>query len=231
MDSLIDSAAAIMRTESQRVETLAQNLANLATPGYKQVLPFQSALRSSAAEGKPLQSYVDHRPGALVADGDPLHVAIAGPGWFEVSTPGGGPAYTRHGAFRVDERGRLVSAGGHAVQLDGGTDANFKGRAVRIAADGTLIEDGRAVGRLRILDFPERTALTKAADGLFRAARGGAQELAEPVLHLGAVEASNVSTADSMVRLMEAMRRAEMSQKLVHAYDDMLGRALRQSGE
>lgn len=230
MSTLIDSAAAIIRAQSQRVETLAQNLANLATPGYKQVLPFQSALGADTAPSTTLRSYVDNRPGAIVTDADPLHVAIAGPGWFEVSTPGG-PAYTRHGAFRVDERGRLVTTMGHAALIDGGADANFKGRTVSIAADGTLIEDGRAVGRLRIVDFADRAALTKSADGLFRAPRGAAQELTEPLLHLGAVEASNVSTADNMVRLMEAMRRAEMSQKLVHAYDDMLGRALRQSGE
>ncbi len=238
MTQLVETAAAIIGNEMRRVESLAQNLANLATPAYKQQLPFQQALlqaegadAATAASALPgVAAWADLRAGALVNDGDPLHVALMGPGWFEVATPAG-PAYTRQGAFRIDERGRLVTPQGHAVSLEGGGEADLRGRTVRIAADGALLEDGRSIGRLRVVDFKDRARLQRGADGLLRAGGAQPQEAEDVVLTTGALEASNVSTADNMVRLMESMRRAELGQKLAHAYDDMLGRALRASGE
>jgi flagellar basal-body rod protein FlgF len=240
MSQLIETATAIIGNEMRRVESLAQNLANIATPAYKQQLPFQQALKAADPAAGPVEapvqgtpsvaSWSDWRAGALVGDGNPLHVALMGAGWFELNTPTGA-AYTRHGAFRIDERGRLVSVQGHPVSLEGGSEADLRGRNVHIAADGALIEDGRSIGRLRVLDFKGQATLQRTADGLFRARGGQAVEAEESTLRTGALEASNVASADNMVRLMESMRRAELGQKLAHAYDDMLGRALRAAGE
>ncbi len=243
MSRLLETAGAIIGNEMRRVESLAQNMANLATPAYKQQMPFQQALgaaelsataATAMALAPPLpgtpRGWSDNRAGALMTDGNPLHVALTGPGWFEVLTPTGA-AYTRQGSFRVDAGGRLVTALGHAVRIEGGGEIDLRGRSVSIAADGSLLEEGRSIGRLRVVDLPAGASPLRSADGLLRLAGGSPVERDEVTLQVGALEASNVSAADNMVRMMESVRRAEMGQRIAHAYDDMLGRALRAGNE
>jgi flagellar basal-body rod protein FlgF len=239
MSRLLETAGAIIGNEMRRIESLAQNLTNLATPAYKQQMPFQQALAatelSATAMAQPSlpgvpRSWSDTRAGALMSDGNPLHVALTSPGWFEVLTPSGA-AYTRQGAFRVDASGRLVTALGHAVRIEGGGELDLRGRSVTIAVDGSLLEEGRSIGRLRVVDLPAGASPVHGTDGLLRLTGTAPVDREEVTLQVGALEASNVSAADNMVRMMESIRRAEMGQRIAHAYDDMLGRALRAGNE
>jgi flagellar basal body rod protein FlgG len=81
--------------------------------------------------------------------------------------------------------------------------------------------------------------LTRAGSNYFAAASdarssenlpgAGANTLASSVQQ-GYVEAANVSVGNDMIQIMEAMRRIESGQKLVHVYDDMVGTALQRLG-
>jgi flagellar basal body rod protein FlgG len=242
MGGLLDTASSIVSVELRRVEAVGQNIANIATPGYKRQLTFARMLDSPKA-GLPtnqtpaanaamqgLLTATDFSAGRLTQTNVPTHLAIGGSGFFEIRN-GQVIAYTRNGAMQRDEQGRLVNASGWALQAEGGGDVRIRGNDFRVETDGTVVEQGKPVARIRIVDFADRRGLTRSESGAFVAATGLAVPVENLQVRQGFAESSNVSTADDMVHLMESMRRAETGQKLVHAYDDMLGAVLRQSGD
>ncbi|MBN3821295.1 flagellar hook basal-body protein, partial [Paraburkholderia sp. Se-20369] len=108
MDDLMTLSLRLIALETQRAETAARNLSNVATPGYQREIAFQDMLASDATQagGEPqIHRLADFSPGRLVRTGDPFDLAIAGDGFFEVLTDAG-PAYTRAGAFRRAADGR-----------------------------------------------------------------------------------------------------------------------------
>ena len=228
MGAIIDTASSILALAEHRVTVSAQNLANISTGGYKRRVDFARilAIGQSATEPTPNEAGVtDFSAGKPVDTGNPYDLALTGPGFFVVR---GGDAlfYTREGQFRRDEEGRLLTAQGLILQAQGGGDLVLRQTALDLAADGTVIEQGEPVARLAIVDFADLKALRRAEGGAFAAPENMAVELERPSVRQGMLEASNVSTGEEMVAMMETLRRAESGQRLVQVYDDLMGRAL-----
>jgi flagellar basal-body rod protein FlgF len=237
MGAFIDTASAILSQAERRVEVAGQNIANIATPGYKRRVSFATALDLARTESvRNLQTGVgtNFAQGKIVGTNNPYDLAISGDGFFTVKTDRG-TFYTRQGQFQIDADGRLVTGRGDPVQAQGGGDIVLKGRGkdvtVQIASDGTVTENGDPVGKLGIVDFTDRKAASYADDGMFTAPEGLIREVDTPMVRQGMLETSNVSAGDEMVSIMESMRRAEAGQKLVNVYDDLLGRALAVFGQ
>lgn len=232
MDDLMVTARVLMAQETRRVEASAHNIANASTPGFKGDVAFQDLLPDASLAGPDAASAIrlatDFRPGKLVHTGNPYDMAIEGGAFFAVSAPGG-TAYTRAGNFHRDKDGRLVTAQGWSVQNDGGGDIVLGGGPWRIAEDGSVIDDGTPVGTLGMYETPDPSHLQRTPDGLFTGA--GMQAVETAHVRQGFVESSNVVVGDDMVRVMAAMRRVESGQKLVQAYDDMIGNAIQRLGE
>ena len=89
-----------------------------------------------------------------------------------------------------------------------------------------MLEQGQPVGRLAVVDFENLQTLTPVGDSAFSAPDDQAKAVDVPVVRQGMLEASNVSTATEMVRVMEALRRAEGGQRLVNVYDDLMGNVI-----
>ncbi|MFP3501005.1 flagellar hook-basal body protein [Burkholderia sp. SIMBA_062] len=232
MDDLMTLSLRLISLETQRAETAARNLSNVATPGYRREIAFQDMLANDvtpAGGGPPIPRLTDFSPGRLVRTGDPFDLAIDGDGFFEVQTDTG-PAYTRTGAFVRAADGRLVTrAGGWPLQgAQGDIVVSLDGW--RVDADGTVLDHGVPTSVIRVATFDAPSRLQRIADGLYAPRDTVGMRDAPTRLAQGFVETSNVSAADDMVRLMEAMRRVETGQKLVHAYDDLMGSVLQRLG-
>jgi flagellar basal-body rod protein FlgF len=200
-------------------------------------------------------TYIDPAAGTIRVTGNPLDIAIEGDGFFEVMTPQG-PAYTRQGNFRLDGSGRLVTEHGHAVMgtrgelLVSGTGTNLRISRQGEVTQGDQAANPPAIGQLKAVRFAQATALTPLGGGLY--AQGGAQFANEatgnarpaagvrndsslkPVeagFRSGALENSNVSSPQEMVRLAETVRHFEALQKIVQGYDEALEKTIRKLGE
>ncbi|OLL30858.1 hypothetical protein BTH42_14880 [Burkholderia sp. SRS-W-2-2016] len=239
MDNLMTLATGLISHETRRVETAAQNLANVATPGYKRQIAFDDVLAKGRAQTMPLSAALaspatgiatDFSAGKLVHTGNPLDLAIGGAGFFEVMTADG-PAYTRVGSFQRDADGRLVTSQGWVLQGAGGGDVAVRSNNWQITSDGTVLDDGTPSSVIRVATFAEPGRLERGADGLFRATQAQAVDDEQTHIVQGFVESSNVAVGNDMMQMMEAMRRVESGQKLVHAYDDMLGTVLQRLGD
>ena len=128
----LNTAENAMLLEQNRIDALANNLANVNTAGFKQILtrvaevtqqsPLGTQIESASVNSPDptrapvLQMYhaLDNRPGNVQATGRETDVAIIGRGYFEVQTPNG-LAYTRHGSFLLDAEQGLTTPGGLQV--------------------------------------------------------------------------------------------------------------------
>ncbi|TKC89467.1 flagellar hook basal-body protein [Trinickia terrae] len=237
MDDLMTLATRLISLETQRVESAGRNIANTATPGYKREIAFAETLAEAtgggaapvAAASPVLRTATDFSAGKLVHTGNPLDLSITGPGFFEVATADG-PAYTRLGSFQRDADGRLVTTQGWPLQGANG-DVIVSSGDWRVERDGTVIDGGNTVSVIRIANFDDPAKLVRLGDGLYAADGSRAMDVEDPHIAQGFAEGSNAVAASDMIQLMEAMRRVESGQKLVHAYDDMVGNVLQRLGD
>jgi len=206
----------------QRQETLANNLANVSTVGFRAEL---AAFRAVPVEGSGASTRVyslestpgyDASPGQVAATGRNLDVAMKGASWLAVQGLDGTEAYTRGGSLDINAEGNLVTTSGLTVLGDGGPIQIPPDNQVGIAADGTVsVTDinghSTAVGKLKLVtpDAP----LTRGTDGLFRAGNGDLS--ADPLARVqdGALEGSNVSAVETMVAMIAAARQFEAQMK------------------
>ena len=223
MDRMIYLSMSGAKATMQRQETLANNLANVSTVGFRAEL---AAFRAVPVEGSGASTRVyalestpgyDATPGQVAATGRNLDVAMKGASWLAVQGLDGTEAYTRGGALAVNADGNLVTASGLTVLGDGGPIQVPPDTRVGIAADGTISAtdpaNGRSttIGKLKLVT-PE-APLTRGRDGLFRAAEGDLP--ADPLAGVqdGALEGSNVSAVETMVAMIAAARQFEAQMK------------------
>ena len=223
MESGLYSMATAVTARAQALDTIANNLANANTVGYRaERNVFSSVLADAGTDnGTPLnkainqygilgETVLDLSQGALQKTGNELDVAIQGPGYFVVQTANG-PVYTRNGSFQVSAHGELVTQSGDAVMGEGGTIKLAPG-PVSISPDGTISSKGAVSGKLHIVEFPESAKLSSLGNSYYSAPAGTAETSTTSDLRQGFVESSNVNPILGMVELVTAQRSAEMMQ-------------------
>jgi flagellar basal-body rod protein FlgG len=224
----IQSLVATMQAQWQRHEVLANNLANLSTPGFKAddlaVAPDQnpaalspSALSGVAPTGHGVVQWTDYSQGPLRETGRNLDVALNGPGFLAVQTPGG-VRYTRAGVFAVSREGQLVTSTGFPVLGEKGPIALGATR-VTVTDKGEILQDGNRIDTLRVVDFPRPYLLLKEGNGLFvpATAEVAPQTARDYEVVAGSLEGSNVNPVETMVGMIDVLRRYEAAQRAIQA--------------
>jgi flagellar basal-body rod protein FlgG len=167
-----------MEGQQFKLDTISNNLANVATNGYKRAgvvfedLMYDNLRQVGAASSDQTQlptglqvglgarvsaSTRNFSQGNLQATGNNLDIAIKGQGFFQIQLPDGSTGYTRDGSFQLDPNGQLVTANGHL--LEPGITIPPNAQSVTLAADGTVnvTVPGQAasqsVGQLQLATF------------------------------------------------------------------------------
>jgi flagellar basal-body rod protein FlgF len=233
MDKVGFLSANTANSAMARQENIANNLANINTPGFRATMV---ALRSTPlvatnSRGEAVldsRTYTaetvpgfDNRPGTMQNTNRDLDVAVKSTGWFAVQRPNGTEGYTRGGSFDVNLQGQLVNAEGFPVLGDGGPIEVPQGAKVRISELGQVsaFSDDpqnpgfQEVGQLRLVD-PNPKLMVRGDDGYFQMINGQPAEQSDTVrLATGYLEGSNVSPAESMVEMIASQRMFDMSMK------------------
>lgn len=229
MNSGYYAACAGLKTQTQALEFIANNLANINTTGYRsQQVTFRSFFAAArAASTNPLNRAVndfnilggtrlDLSAGNLQSTGNPFDVALEGDGFFAVQT-NAGIMYTRNGNFQVSAKGQLITAQGDAVLGDDGPITVPSGD-IAISTDGTLSEAGAVVGKLRVIDFPSDTWLVPQGNSYYLGPDANARPAARAYVRQSMLESSNVNPVLGMVSLISVQRHADMMQRALSAY-------------
>ncbi|HIE09802.1 MAG TPA: flagellar basal-body rod protein FlgG [Armatimonadetes bacterium] len=187
------TASTGMSANQLNIDIIANNLANVATTGFKKSrLEFQDLLyqtirlpgmkvahRAQAPTG--IQVGLGVRPSAAVrifTQGDlqrtenPLDLAIEGDGFFQVLLPDGTVAYTRDGAFKLDSEGRIVTADGFPIYPEIVIPPDAE--SISVGTDGTVCvtlpgqKDPQEVGRIELARFINPAGLKALGRNLFQ---------------------------------------------------------------
>jgi len=224
VQGLIESASGILSASERRLETVSNNVSNISTPGFKRQISFEEVL-SGRESADALRHRSDLAQGQLSRTGNPLDLAISGPGFFRLRS-GDEILYSRQGQFRVGAEGAVVNSSGQILQQAGGGDLVLERAAVEILEDGTVLDGERPVGRIGVYVAGDPAALRPLGGSTFAASEDAMEDAPAAALRQGMVEASNVVLGDEMVTMMATVRQAEGGARLVQVYDDLLGRAI-----
>ncbi len=174
----LTTAATGMQAQQQNMDTIANNLANVSTTGFKRSraefedLLYQTQKEPGAASGlnavsptgvqtglgvKTASVQKDFELGAPKVTNNPLDMMIEGPGFFPVQLSDGQIGYTRDGSFKKDPNGTLVDKNGNALipQLTIPQGAT----AIDVGADGKVSvviggnRDPQAIGQIQLANF------------------------------------------------------------------------------
>jgi flagellar basal-body rod protein FlgF/flagellar basal-body rod protein FlgG len=238
MDSGYYSACTALVSRTQELDTIANNLANASTVGYRgEENIFSSVLANAGGSGSALEqamnSYgvlsgttLDGSQGALEKTGNDLDLAIEGKGYFVVQTTNG-PMYTRNGSLQVSAKGQLVTSAGDPVLGDAGPISMPPG-AVSVSPDGTISSNGAVTGKLKVVAFPPSTPLTSMGNAYYSAPANTAAPSTDSSVRQGMLESSNVNPVAGMVALVTAQRSAEMMQRALSMFNSEIDKTATQ---
>jgi flagellar basal-body rod protein FlgG len=231
------AAASGMEAQQNQFNAIANDMANLDTPGYQATqMGFQDLLYSGAgsASGSPniatgagSESASVGRSaaqGAIQSTGRSLDVAISGPGYLQVRRDDGSIGLTRNGALQVNAQSEITNQEGNPLvpplKLPKGTDAS----SIKIEPNGQIISGSRTIGRISLVDVPAPNQLQPDGNSMFSvtAGSGATRAATGATLQQGALEGSNVDVSQDMSAMISAQRSYEMASKAVEYQDQML---------
>ncbi len=221
---------------AKEMNTIANNLANSSTTGYRSdqaVFTEYIVGRSGPADSLSIGSLGGHAfsnaPGALKLTGGTFDLALQGDGYFLVETDRG-QRLTRAGHFQLDAGGTLIDGLGNRVLAEGGNPIVFPPDAsdIRFGADGIISAGDFIVDRLAVM-MPEGDLLREGATH-FEAPEGMAPVGTNGVTQ-GALEQSNVSSVLQVARMIEVQRAYEFGQSLLEREDQRINQILTMARE
>jgi flagellar basal-body rod protein FlgF len=231
---------AAMQADADTLRVISNNIANTSTTAYRRQVAiahtqFEQTLNAttesqSLPSAGPLQVGIDLSPSTLKSTAEPLNVALEGAGFFVLQS-GNDVLLTRRGDFRLSQDGTLTSSSGKAVLGTKGLIQVGDAKPT-IAADGSVTVNGSVIDQLRVVDISDKSQLIPVDESAYKIDLTQIEESeSHSAVRQGFLETSNVSPVNELVQLMETMRRFEMEQKFVHAYDGMLEKALGELGK
>jgi flagellar basal-body rod protein FlgG len=224
----IYSAAAGMSAQQTWLDALANDLANVNTPGYhSQRVAFHDLVYDTAGAGVGSAAVtlgVTIAQGPMLQSSDPLALAIEGNGYFQVKRADGSTALTRNGQLQIDATGRITTSTGEplepALTLPKGTSPGD----LAIGPDGTVTTTtGTKVGKIQLVTVPSPDQLQPLGNGQFAVTQGSGNPVsADGKIKQYFLEGSNVDMADALTGMIQAQRAFELESRAVTTQDQLL---------
>ncbi|KQM98539.1 flagellar biosynthesis protein FlgF [Sphingobium sp. Leaf26] len=229
MDRLVNTALTAMRGAMARQASVANNLANVNTVGFRAEIAnaetrwIQGDTFDTRAQASEQVIAADMAQGAMTETGNTLDVAMNGDALLAVQAADGSEAYTRRGDLKVTDSGLLTTGDGLPVMGEGGPITLPQMDSVSIAKDGSIwgVPQGgdpanpAQVDKLKLVNAAG-SSIAKGTDGLFREMNGGTLP-GDPLATVtsGALEGSNVNATQALIQMIEASRAWETQVKMI----------------
>lgn len=210
------------QAQEHRLNVLSNNLANINTPGFKRDVPIFNDFMVQATK-------TDLSQGHLKDTGGKLDLALNGPGFFQIETPGG-IRYSRNGAFTLSGEGVLVNKDGYPIR----GDLTFpeKTKEITINEDGEVFADGQSIGTIELVEFDDPSILAKEGHSLFktRSPEESGRDAVKTSVEQGYLEMSNVNIINSTINMIDTVRTYEAFQKMIHTFEETDSKVINEVG-
>jgi flagellar basal-body rod protein FlgG len=201
-------------TQQLRFETIANNMANSNTNGFKKdIISFSEALETQS------NSSTDFSQGPIRFTGNELDVALSSKGFFKIETSNG-IRYTRDGAFSVNAEGFLVT-GNRDVVLGENGPITAEGGEVHIGRDGQVMVNNESMDKILVVDFDEPQLLRKEG-GSYYSYQGeniGISTVPDAEIQHKYLESSNVNPTQEIIEMIQTYRSFEAVEKGIQYID------------
>ncbi len=231
----------------RQMANIANNLANIDSTGFKKDVPVFKSIPAKETEPAPTgettlpnpltytaiaQNKPDFSQGPLITTGNPMQVALEGPGFIAVQTGNNEFRYTRTLSLIVTPDGKLMTKEGERVIGENKRPIeNLDETPLTIGPDGGISQNGGVVGQLQVVNFPKPYPLAKVGYGMYRLTqRVTPNKVKNTVVHQGMVEKPNVSPVREMTQMITALRGYEAYQRVITSMDDLTGKAINDLG-
>ena len=208
---------------SAQLDSIADNLANAQTPGFKGASPVFSTVLAEAngayAYAQESGSGTDLRPGPVSNTGNPMDVLPDNGAFLAVQSQSGATAFTRDGRLSIDADGTLRTAGLAVLSQSGEPIQVPHDAAIQLTNTGQVMADGREIDRIALFQIDGNaqwlgpSVIAPAADGT-----GSATQLADGRMQVGAIEESNHSALNSAVEMVSAQRSFDSAMQAIETY-------------
>ncbi len=229
------AAASGMEAQQQQLDAIGNDLANASTTGYKaERVGFRELLynqvdiagtTTTQGAGAAAQSIGRNQAqGSTQSTGDPLDLAIQGPGYFTVRRSDGTVALTRDGSFQVNASGQLTTAEGNLLDPPITLPKGATPSEVAIGLDGTVRVGTKTVGKIALVTVASPDHLLAAGGNLFTSSSssGTPRPSTGATIQQGALEGSNVDVGNDMVQMMGAQRSYQLESSAIQTENQML---------
>ncbi len=229
------AAASGMEAQQQQLDSIGNDLANASTTGYKaERVGFRDLLYNqvniagtTTTLGAGAAAQVigrDQAQGSIQSTGNPLDLAIEGPGYFTVKRSDGTVALTRDGSLQVNPKGQLTTAEGDLLDPPITLPSGSSPSEVAIASDGTVSVGTKTIGKLGLVTVASPDHLLAAGGNLFSASTssGAPRPTDGATIQQGALEGSNVDVGNDMVQMMGAQRSYQLESSAIQTENQML---------
>jgi len=224
-------SAVAMSSQQRRLDSIAANLANLGTVGFKRGVTAAHEVEVDRPRGKvrgvSTRAEVDFAQGNLLRTGREHDLALFGEGFFSIEAPEG-EVYTRDGSFHLTEAGVLVTEDGFPVAWDTlQSQIDPVGVALKIDTEGNVRQGIQDIGRLRIVAFDDNRALRLDSRGHWIAPEELRRGPADTRVNQYSLEDSNASGVEEMVAMIGVQRSFEVVARTFEAIDKTYERLTR----
>lgn len=244
-----------LRTQQQRIDILANNIANINTAGFKANMVNLAEAFDDQEKSANLSLYggvpngaalgvgtgalyhgkrLDMSQGIVTSSGNSWDMAIEGQGFFQVKAPNGDITYTRAGMFQLDKDGLLVNQQGYPLQPPVTIPSDSGDVQVKPNGDIVNTVNGKqnVLGQIELVNFSNTDGLQQISNGFYLATpESGPAQTGVPgtgdlgEIKSGVIEQSNVDLATAMTNLIQAQRAYQMDARLLQQGDEMAAQA------
>jgi flagellar basal-body rod protein FlgG len=250
------TAAMGMLPQQTRLETIANNMANANTAGFKRASVFERNLIDARANfyntpgdaeqnDPPVGSYIDYSQGAYTQTDNPLDLAIDSQnGFFMVEDADGNKQLTRAGNFKLSTEGYIVTPEGRKLlgsnqepikvtddyNLSKQSAEQSKALNIRVSNNGEVSVNEKHIGDIQVVDVANLESLQQltTSDFVIRTDTDLVYRNSDNTnIRQGWIENSNVNIVDEMVKMIELQRMFELGSKVIHTNDGTLDQSMR----
>lgn len=222
----------------RRLTTVAHNVANMSTAGFRsEEVKFETLLSRSGSRDVAFSSqgdsFISRRAGSLSYTGGSLDIATRGDAWFGMQTPEG-IVYTRDGRLQMTEFGDLLSVDGHPVLDAGGAPLQVDpaGGPLQIGIDGGISQGDVQVGAVGLFEIPETARLLRYGDtGVVSTEPAIAvEDVARIQVRQGYVEGANINPIVEITKLVMITRAFDSAAAAIEQAEKTTEKAIQTLG-
>ena len=242
MADIVQAMGDALNRDMEALNQVAQNLANVNTPGYKSITAtdpsaFQNKLVGGAVEANSItggteqnSTKLNFNAGSLKQTKRSLDIAVTGEAFLAVDG-GSQILYTRNGSLKINSEGVLTNQIGMPLLGESGPLIVDSSAQIKVSRDGEVFQQDTIIGKLRLIDFADREQVSLVGNGLVATMENNIKPADSWVIHQGFIESSNVDTTQEMIRMMEISKHFESVQRALSIYDQALTSGITKLGQ